>query len=606
MSNYLSTWESMIPKSQSDWINRFLQREQDLNGLSPSEIKQQLLILTKQLSSGSTKTLSQYYPPVENRLIDPEVYNAMLESMAADLEAAFAESINLSQLLAVYQEIYNHRIIGALRSSLNHIESDLQRLWYMQGSSLGFTDVLIGSFMQTSSITPRSAPLGSILYLDPRTNKMVPVANTASINISSRSLALPVDQQKTVNFTDVKLDTKMIENLLLDREITGSNLKNIIDQKNGTYWILEAITTQPSVAGLDVTLKLDPGSLRDISFIEIQPVSDFPIQVKDLAYENFEGQRSSLIDLTQETALQNQINQPVQLQFSMKQARYLYVRLSQDSFSRITGSSIGLPPPLVPDIIALSGQNTPNTQLRIEDQECYRYSIGCDNLLAGSITYLDTGIYVSEIQRRKTCGLIALEVQEQDLSRNGSVEYYVFKRDYDGNGNILNSHTFPILPLGLQTIEHEVLMLSQNQNISSQINSVCTLRFKAMDGVKVYVEDEEIAASNFSVSPDPTGISTQIKIGRTNSRLHYTVDYQPMHLTTLVPSYLDNIQGPWLGGSNVVHCPVIRSGISVANSDICLIIILRSNPNNLPASPRVLNYKLLTSSVDQEKFYESL
>lgn len=603
MLNYLTTWESMLPKVQSDWINSYLQQGQDLYGWSTDEVKQQLQLLIRQMAAGPTRTLSQYYAPNSRRLIDPEVYNTMLNSITADLQAAFAEALNLGQLLQVYQEIYNHRIIEALRVSLNQIDVDLQRLWYMRGNSLGFSDAQICTFSQTAAATPRSDPLASTLYVDPRTNQIIPETLAATIDAGARALTLPVNLQKTIAFTDVSLDTEAVENVLMEREVAGSSLSNLIDQQAGTYWIAEVITTQPSAVGLDLTLKLDPGGYRDFSFLEIQPVSDFPVWIKGLSYETDGGQRSSLLQVDQESVLQNPISQPVRLQFPVKRGRYLYVRLAQDSYIPITSSSLSQNSS-VSQLMDNPNQVSSLPQLRINDQECCQYTLGLDNILAGSIKYLNTGIFVGAVQRVSTCGLIALDAQAQDLTRQGAVEYAIFKRDYDGNGNILRSQTFPILPLEQTIVEQEALILTQS--ISSPINNVGNLRFRAAGAIQVYEEERVLSGTAFQASPDPSGITTQVQIVRAGSQFYYTADYQPLHLTTTSPLYLNNNQDLWLGGSNAVHCATSLGGISIAASDLALIIILRGNPNNLPATPRVMGYKLLTGAVNQEKFYESL
>ena len=423
----------------------------------------------------------------------------MLTSMTADLQAAFAESLNLGQLLQVYQEIYNHRIIAALRAALGQIDNTLRRLWYMESNSLGFTGAQICAFSQTSAITPRSDPLAPILYVDPRTSQ--PVANAATIDAGAGALTLPVNLQKTITFTDVSLDTKMIENLLQEQQVAGSSLMNLIDQQAGTYWVIEEITTQPSSIGLDLTLKLDPGGYQDFSFLEIQPVSDFPLQVQDLSYETANGQKSSLLDISLQPILAKPITHAVRLQFPVKRGRYLYVRLIQNSYVPIHSSSLSQTPTDISQLVDNPNQSVVNNPVMINDQECCQYSLGCDNILAGSIKYLSTGIFVGQVQHIKNCGMIALDTQENNLTRQGCLEYYVFKRDYDGNGNVLRSQTFPILPLSQQLIQYESLILTQT--IASPVNNAGNLRFLAAGAVEVYQEDVAMDSNAYQASQNP-------------------------------------------------------------------------------------------------------
>lgn len=578
---YLDTWKSVVSKTQGEWIDRLVHRLQQESKLSDSELIDELDRLTQLVGAASPATLSRLLTARSDQLIDAEGFNLMLGYLAGDLLSAFAEAENLGRLQAVYQQLYEQRIITELRHALGRLEAEALRLGQLGYNHLGFTHSQINNFTVPGHQTPRTHPLAGLLYRDPRLNHRLTVMQDNVIDTKCQALTLPLNTRYLCQVEKVEIVSRRLGYSLGGQELPNCPLSHLIDQSPDTYWIYQETARQPSPEGLEIGLVLDLGGFTTFSAVEIQPVADFPYYLTELRCENSLGQTINLLDYAPASLKKNPVNQPCRLLFPEQQSRRIHISFTQKSFQTFTPETT-------------SGSAPERLQ------ELYRYTLGLDNILIGRERYSPVGVYVSPMMQVERCALVGLEAEVTGDARHTAVEHWLVKRDLDERENILQTSIIPLLPLTQRQVQGETIILDSSH--SGHINDTGRTRFCAhLNGqlldVKVYEENRRLHAMEYKwldslKVPQPA----RLQLLNPGVNMYYSIDYTPAHLRTTEAYYLNSTKTLWLAGSNAVHCALSVNGREIQTSQLFLVIILRNNPRHPDLTPQVRHFQLLAAT----------
>ena len=270
----------------------------------------------------------------------------------------------------------------------------------------------------------------------------------------------------------------------------------------------------------------------------------------------------------------------------------------------------------------------------------YDFTMGLDNVRVGLSTYHFDSIYVSPPFRSENVAQISLKttetrpaastptgipeetssVYDQDDSQYffSSIEYWVIKRDFDIDDNIIKTVKFPILPLNVSRTHHEKLFLTEKSSLAVRYNNIGSLMFftnVALGDVKVYrngillVYNLDWIDVTTSANKTPgNGDRMLFKLQVSNVLLGdiYTVSYNPMTSSTrAIPQTISAYTGTGIDAVDLIgdltirplpsQIVVIDEGINTENikrSEFFLAIILRNNSSK----------QVLTAAVEEFMF----
>lgn len=284
----------------------------------------------------------------------------------------------------------------------------------------------------------------------------------------------------------------------------------------------------------------------------------------------------------------------------------------------------------------------------------WSYQIGLDNVRFATAEYENQSIYVSKSLKVKDVGQVGLKVLESrpystdpneaptytattyDTSDtnffHASIEYYVIRKDLDGLGKIISLQTFPILPVNTERVHHERLLLTERSSTTQILPDISSLQFFADEDtsdIKVYKNGELLSEAEWvnltsltEKTPD-TGNPMVFKIKVIGPRVTdiFTVSYTPVTSnTSSLPKEIDVYTSGQLSIVDLIGDMSARSnpnqlisldnvGIKadqIADTELYLKIILRSNISNLSITPAVEEYMLLSGSRNPSDFEDDI
>lgn len=678
MSTYLNKLKSTITKTQSKQITDLLIKQKQSGEIQNlEEFRNRLSQLTDQLLSDHiTPTLKLFFGTA-NQIISSETFDFMIERIKDDLETAFIESNNLSEILDAHKNIINNVLIKAIRLGIAELENKVSTYEFLAGNTFGFDNAQFNTFKASQTIrTSRSDKDSNVLFRDPRTHGLID--NDVTLDLVSEDILLPTTLVNNIFPKNVRqiFDNSSTQSVT-DVAFESNNIKNIIDGSPGTYWQYSVLQNSINSNGIKVKIELDLGNYADVNVINIEAAVVFPMVLESIQYidSNKQTQTLTINDIvfnTPKNIFFNRITtNKIFLIFSQKNALELQyqnktlvnnfdkavlgesISIDTDSIAKaakelITSSKIiqgallitDLPPQASNDIVRL-----------------YDYSVGFDNIRVGYSTFAQKGIFVSAAININSLAQLAIKSKETRpieiagiISRtadtypttdtgqyfHGSIEYWATVYNFDGNNQLIDINQVPILPVGVQRIFHENLVLS-NQ-IESNIPNAGALMFYTrhfsvndLADIKVYrngtLLDVDIdwviepVFTNDVISPSGKPNTVGIRISHPTLTDFYTVSYTPLLSSTRAhPLDTNNISldddtslvkiidlvgdGSIRNGlNNILYINSKKNNGKITSySKVYLSIILRRSSTEENLSPSVEEYLLLSSTNDQDKF----
>lgn len=688
MNNYLDKFRSGLRAVQSQQILQLLTKEKDNGNIaSVEEFKVRLEELTSKLQSERLTPTVQLFLGRFQSLVDSESFNFMIDRIQDDLTAAYSEMNTIDEVLNAHETIINNVVIENLEVAINELDSRISSLEFINKNKEGFNNAIFNTFR----ITQNNKTGGkSGLFKDPKTGLTNLGSVEAKIDPIGEKLILAPEIESEYKASSVRqiFDFEAIASEL-DVEFEDSSLLNIIDSRPGTFWAQSILLSNSrNETGVLTKLEIDLGSVQSINFIEIEPFVLFPIELVGITIIDANNQPITI--LTEAV----QINSANKFFFNAAAAKKVLLKFKNKSYSLVQfttkpGSPI---PELTRDLSNLdtSIQNISNDLNDLisspllkdsmelndfieEEKSFYEYLIGFDNIRLGLGNFDDTSIFVSRPETVKDIGSAAIQVSEKrpigaiastsieytadTYPQNytdyfhASLEYYLIKKDYSSADVLLSSITVPVLPLGVENIRHERLLLTNKSSPSNTLNDIGFLQFYTLNNpyhsidnptgtIRVYrngylLENADLATGpNASTETDGWHLEEDLtqdtpgsekamryylRIQNPNDSNIYTVSYTPAISTiNTVPNAInlgaysieEGIQlvdlsgdlGAWLGTDNIVYFKKTAEEIPIDYSTISLAVVLRRNSANVNLTPVLFDYLIATGNIDKNKF----
>lgn len=699
MAQYLEKFRGTIGKKQGEQIVKLLNKKKNAGQIqSVDEFAQRLEDLIRELTSTVLTPSLALFLGEKGDVITSETFNYMLDRVQDDLEAAFEEANNIDEVQQAHEAIIRDVILKNLRAGVAELDSKITLYEFINQNTEGFDSAIFSTFRESKEErTPRGTS-NAILFADKRLKDFIPSTQDAATEVIGERLTLAdggsgriyhsIRSIRQIFDSESPQSDKIVER-------PGSSLSNVIDNTKGTYWVqtlLFPVETQYA----RVKLELDLGGVRESNFIEIEPISRKGLVLEKIQYLDNNNVVTTLT--TPELA----VEAPIGVRMA-KVATRRFILVFRNENSRVENFEFTDQNSLIDqgflersersefveadklnknvsmkalsdelDELVRSAEVKKIVAISPRPKESYSgtaFTTGFDNIHIGIANHTERSIYVStplEITKPARVGLKAVESRpyhkpyatvpdtsvrftdetytvDDDTYFLGSIEYWIIKQELTKEGVLLSTETFPILPLGVDRVYHERLVLYDRSDITLTDNDLGETMFyttKNDGNIKVYRNGEEIAnvdgiggaTEGWRMYPQPSGdVTDRVAGGGSPMRFRiqilgvlrgdvYTISYTPSVSSTTVIPKPPYTEFNSIGGLQIVDLVGDLSarrnaGQVIAVSDVgtqdtsqrtrvYLSIILRQNTADSSLAPAVEEYTLVSGSQDSSKFEE--
>jgi len=515
-----------------------------------------------------------------------ELVESMISLIADDLLAIFADSNSLLSLAEAQSVLFRDEVIGRLRQAVSEAATELDRVELLSGNTAGFTNALVEKFRDSNSRLPRTDPVAELVYKDPKLNTVFSPDYDMAIEATTDGLVLPIKSENTLVFSAIKdqqsSDVRDLSaRFSIPREIEPStqsaelpsaegSLNNLIDREKGTFWIKKISAPRLLPDGAKLNLLLTIGPPKEINFVEIQPFGPDDLELTGLYYQD-------------EESIFREIELPEVLRLK-EQTRIFFT------------------PVFASKIMILFTQRTPSSSFRrVEDKLMAEYFFGLDNILAGKLSYLNRGYYVTKTLTAEQISTIRLvtkenlrvntfEAQNIELDSNllPAIEYWIHFREYDPNGSLVFSKFLPIAPYGTDAVvERFRLRVDSTASLNFMVDAHLDEDDHDSDDLRVYRDrvllnrplDYNLSQALLEADTAEVGETTLVIPGGFNEQREFIASYRPLHTKGIAPVKFTDATGliRYNRDSSInIERP---SGSRATESQINLLIIMRGDEN---------------------------
>lgn len=532
---YLDKFRSTLPTTQGNQILKLLISKRDSGEIrTVDEFKARLQELTSQLLEERITPTLKLFMAKGGEDTSSDQFNEMMDRIQDDLEAAFAEADNIDEIIDAHHNIINRITLKALRFGVNELDSKISLYEFLSKSKKGFDSALFNTFRESKNLsTARSDNAASLVYIDPRRAEVIPSEEDATVDIIGERLILGSD---TFQYLPIKeavwLSNSSSIRSELDVQFPNSSLRNIIDGRNNTYWIVPILLSQVRSDGVPLEICLGLNASQDVNFVEIEPAVEFPIDLIGIDYFDSNNIRRAF------SSSSVTLNGPTRINFGRITTNCLVLRFKQYNYKEIQfrrkpGESNfhkailrSKNDPVNLDSISEDLREVLSSDFILSDimglttssgisEKFFEYILGFDNIRVGFNTFNERSIFVSSKKEVIQPGQVALRVREirpQQISGStsitleehtyperstsedekfyhGSVEYWLTIQLYGDDNFLISTDTIPILPIGAKRIYHEQLVFTAKSGTGVQNNDLASLMFFTDDDetdVQVY------------------------------------------------------------------------------------------------------------------------
>jgi hypothetical protein len=612
---YLNKYRSVLPTAQTSRVLDKLVRDKDAGKIKTiDQLKNRLKNLTQEILAQNIKPSLRLWRAIGGLETSYEQFNDMLERLEDDLVVAFQESGNITEIISMHEALLRRAILTSIVQSYKMLTKRVSLYELIRKGTDGFDDVLFETFAQSHITAKEQDTFAVSLYSDPRSKAKFKADDLVATDIAGERIMLPASLSSEVSIQKAEyMAGPLSTRSELDASFISSDPKNIVDGASNTYWIVPVLTESPITTGATAQVKLSLGSIRDISYIEIEPASNHPMELTALSYIDASGE---IIDLDFEDV---DLFSPARINFDRISCSALILSLTQENYTEVafkkvpsasilqkvakglkkmsistTEISSDLKAVLTSDFVLSDIISVDSTTA--ESKAYYEYVFGLDNVRAGLSSFADEGLFISQSKNVSKLGRIGLHCKEQRnytaaltqdvttvsstwpgasaYSSSGfyqnSTEYWVSLIYNDINGGFVTSDLVPILPIGQNSVAHERLELTHKVDSASSVKDAGALMFYS-DGTGVSVYKNGILlqpstgwtfvpstdSSNLTVTAANTGdrmrrgiqIVSEITVGDV-----FTVSYTPtVSNTASIPTNEDLLKIVDMSGDRAVH-----------------------------------------------------
>lgn len=662
MPRYLDQFRGTIGQNQFNKLSRLLTKQKDHGQFgSADEFRARLQSVMAELFNKRIKPLLEIFLATPSMKIDSETYNFMLERVQEDLEIAFVEALRVDEVLRSHQALMKDVVLRSLKHSLSDLENKISSYEDLVAIGEGFNSYMASDFDGTAGTRLKRSTENEGLFRDPRTGKTVASAFDCYLDQVGKFLSLP---RKVFRYVDgVNIDQIFDGTATFTRtdvQPPGLKLDNLIDGEQGTYWArlymfpqetgYSTASTTMSFAPEQVLtkLKIEFGGVAEINFVDIEPALLGPVVLDSMSYTLGDGSTGTVSGLS-ETLHQHR----ERIFFRRIAARDVtLVFTNTTSFARaykVESGDVNLSDVLPDRILETIGGDFAK---EIQEFTGRQFQIGFDNIRFGLAEFEDVGIFVMKPLELKgkssrAFGLTSSELRPGATSAApssvamsssayddadtktflGSIEHWVTRRMYDVAGGLIAVDTFPVLPVDVERVNHERLILTHKYSSTSPTNDSGKLMFyttATAGDIKVYKNGSVTALTstvdwveetNLSQTSPAAGVPMAFGVRIVNPGVNdiYTVSYDPVVSNiqtqvlatgstqqTLVDAVGDLSCRPYT--RQLVLAEEYKSGTKIDSVEVYLTVIVRKNTHRNYLSPNVKAFALMAGAENSDKF----
>jgi len=272
---------------------------------------------------------------------------------------------------------------------------------------------------------------------------------------------------------------------------------NFVLKDDDKYWMNVVHADEVNVLGATTKIALHFEGLRNINSFEVQPVTDYPVILDQVAYIAPSGNLVLLQD--QQSA---RLYKPHKLFFKEVSALGIVLTLRQDNhewkvyklrqedhgIKELVNTS-GAPQETIDFLLDRVVSHPQLRSLISSDSQSkdtfttVQYLTGLEFATCERSTYRDVGIFVANPLTEVHPGLLTLYTDEvypeNDCETNvpSSFEYYILQKDFNPEGSLISSRFAPILPVGQMAIGADGY--DRERVYFDRFNFTATTRFRA-------------------------------------------------------------------------------------------------------------------------------
>jgi len=562
MSNnkYLDSILKVMPAVQAKQIADLLQDLQVSGQVrNASEYEAKLKELSALVNSSVPQPSFNQIRALVWNLCSSDAYNTMTKAAKNDIEAAFLQVDEIGQKLSDHHRLFMSNVLKDLERNIQSQENTIRRLEWLANQNNEFSRVLVNNFSSSSLMkVPISDPEADIFYYDNRTFQNISQTTLPLAVVSERGekLLLDVANDPVILPVQARLQT---DNSSYGTELYvdyDSNLNNIIDGQQGTFWT-RTIYVKEQVPRVNTIIEFDLGLAKDVSYIIIEGATPEAFLVLSIQGVSPGGNRVDLI------SSEITVNGRSRIDFPRTFLRSVMVTFSVQTYSRadyfLTGEEKAIEifdtenkfnkllkkDYLAPVIRkAMASENMAdlcNVPKYLPKQiNYYNYTFALDNVWFGNSIYKDVGIFVSKPLSLKNPGVLGIKVDtntETGIIRN-TIEYEIIKIDRSPKQKITK---IPIPYLGQSSVTSERLILTKKET-NTIIYDVGMLRFLPyISSTWVYGDDDPVIIYKNGSSTPLASSEWDFAIAESSLATNWTLDWQNGFVNAV--DWLDPILG---------------------------------------------------------------
>jgi len=647
MGRYLNEFASIVPAIQGKQILELLNSEKDSGEIRTlSEYQTRLQELTAILKNTDPQPTYKLYPAIVGKPIRSDAFNLMLTLLLNDLETSFKEIQNIAEVLQIHKTLINENILNNLKFAINDLDNKILIQEFLNSDQNGFTLAQFNTFKQGDQLSSkRSDATAGNTFVDNQSGGPISAIYDATVDLVGEKLIMAPQRTKFLKLKDAKLlidaETRLSE---IDVEFPGSNIRNIIDNETGTYWVRPILLGAPDKSGVIVKVEAILPGYQDINFVELEPATLAGYDLEQIEYVDVNTEIQLLdvdpVFVDKKIRLDFSVVTTKKLIFKFNQKTYKNVQYSYNQDSRLWDRAIAQDVITLDDfdktqvndeLLAvlnseeLRSLNDITAENEYQDVNMTEYLVGLDNIKLGFTQYYNLGLFVSSVLEGNNVGIFGLQTEENRISNLSgfpvsSFEYNVFKQNFASDGSLVDSEEFNILPAGHNTITHERLIFNET---FGNTDDTGTLRFypDTTGGDPIIYKDFvalTIGTSTTETSPITGGDyihidrgtltpgSFKIRLDELTPSSIYTVSYTPKYSGAAANSeiWLNKQRTMKLRSANIVEFTNERPNATVVTSKLYLTILMRNNSSDDTNTTSLEQYRLLIGTIDPTRFIE--
>lgn len=640
---YIDRFSSLIPAIQGNKVIRRIEEMRERGEIqTEAEYNAALQKVLSTLSTTEFKPTFEYTPIVPD-ISSSEHFNEMMDMIRDDLEVMFIEINNIFAAIKAHDILFRDKLLDELHFTLSELEDQVESLSIVGDTQNSFDEVFLNSFNGENFAIDRSGEFGNEILFDNAKEERIKDEELVFIDAEEKVATLPLSEQQDISFVEASVKTAETTTTEKDIQLVDSDINSIIDIESNASWTYNILKEKPLKEGAKLSVELDLGDKREINFLRLHPISDFPMLLEKIQYVNI---NNNIVDLPDDSFFNRVLDTPVRITFPDVIAKKIILKLSQassvlfdydnnrpsitfDDLKRKTSleRSVSILSENIkntiedPDLLGV----TPLTPETLESFTVYNlYIFAFKNVSAGLSGYKDNGHFVSKAYKKNSVGIVGIDTEEvipevfdEEAGVNADVasfEYNIVKKDYNNKNEVIDSREFPVLPLNTVSVKNERMHFKGSKKLiplrflgHKSDNTGLNIKLKRNNvdltrGVDWRFSDrlDQLNDSDSNLKPGLT--ETKIEILHDSdliTRGTYTAEYTPRYIDE--PNTEVEERGVKYLPNGTTEHPTQRGIEKVERSDIFLKTTIRNNSRSNNRTPKLRSYKLMASSVDKDK-----